>query len=132
MRRTLIVVAALVVLSLIVAGCGHGVTTPTAAGTSVGSDAAKAVRENIHALQAAVMSYGADHNDLFPRYTTEAAFRALLDPYLENGWPTNPYTQEPMRNSRSLGNYSYRSYDDRANFRLIGWGRDGQRIIVVP
>ena len=89
------------------------------------------VKEGIHSLQVGLQSWAVDHGDRYPRFISNAHFRAALGPYLDS-WPLNPNTNRPMRLSRGGGNFGYRLSGDRTRFRLIGWGRDGARIIVVP
>jgi hypothetical protein len=90
-------------------------------------------KENVHLLQIAVQDYWVDHDGLYPRFTTAREFRALLRPYLFTGlWPTNPYTNRPVRLKRNAGNLSYATYGKCTKYRLVGWGRHGRRIMVVP
>jgi hypothetical protein len=37
-----------------------------------------------------------------------------------------------MRAKRTAGNFTYATFDGRDNYRLVGWGKQGRRIIVVP
>jgi hypothetical protein len=90
------------------------------------------VKEGIHTLQVGLQSYAIDHNDLYPRFISSAHFRALLYPAYVDNWPRNPNTDRPMRRARSAGNFGYRLSADRSRFLLIGRGKDGARIIVVP
>jgi hypothetical protein len=90
------------------------------------------IRSHIHTLQVAIQSYAVDNRDLYPRFTSNRQFRALLSPYIDSGWPRNPYTHHSMRQKRSRGNFTYATYGNLTRFRLIGWGPDGRRIIVVP
>ena len=90
-------------------------------------------KENVHLLDVAIRSYAEEHGGLYPRFTTSREFRALLRPYLFTGpaWPTNPYTDRPVRFKRSAGNVTYATYGHLTCFRLIGWGQHGHRIMVV-
>jgi len=106
-------------------------SSPASASWAAKVKAAK-VRSNVHRLQVAVQIYAVDNGDLYPRFTTNRAFRALLAPYIDNRWPRNPYTHRSMRQKRSRGNFSYATYGNLTRFRLIGWGPSGRRIIVVP
>jgi hypothetical protein len=90
------------------------------------------IRSNIHTLQIAVQSYLVDHDDLWPPEASGREFRAMLRPYIDGPWPTNPYTGKPMRQKSTAGNFTYSTYAHRTSYRMIGWGRHGHRIIVVP
>jgi len=109
------------------------VLAPTATALSQKAKVAL-TKENAHLLQVAAQSYAVNHDDLYPRFTTSREFRALLRPYLFTGpsWPVNPFTHRPVRFKRSAGNVTYATYANLTKFRLIGWGRHGRRIIVLP
>jgi len=70
-----------------------------------------AVKEGVHAVQVGVVTWAADHDDEYPAdgdvtslkwNGTPSEFSAYVKP-----WPANPFTQEPMRGSWDLGNYTY-------------------------
>ncbi len=105
--------------------------SPASASFAAKVTAAKVI-SHVHRLQAAIQSYAVDSGDLYPRFTTNREFRALLAPYIDAGWPRSPYTGRSMRQKRSRGNFTYATYGNLTRFRLIGWGPDGRRIIVVP
>jgi hypothetical protein len=105
--------------------------SPASASIAAKAKAAK-VRENIHTLQVAIQTYAVDNGDIYPRFTSNREFRALLAPLIDNGRPRNPYTHRSMRQKRSRGNFTYATYGNLTRFRLIGWGPNGRRIIVVP
>jgi hypothetical protein len=106
-------------------------TASTSLGRAVSPKASQLV-ENIHTLQIAAQSYLVDHDDLWPPEASGREFRAMLRPYIDGPWPTNPYTGKPMRQKRTAGNFTYSTYAHRTRYRLIGWGRHGHRVIVVP
>lgn len=106
-------------------------TAVLAAPASAGNAKQAAVKEGIHTLQVGIQSFAVDHDDLYPRFVSNRQFRALLNTYVDI-WPDNPNSGRPMRCFHSGGNFGYRLSKDRTRFRLIGWGRDGARVIVVP
>jgi len=101
---------------------------PARASAAPGPKASQTI-ENIHSIQVAVDTYAQEHNNHYPRYTTNRRFRALLENYLDV-WPTNPWSHHSMRQKRNRGNFTYRRIGD--SYRLIGWGPHDRRIIVVP
>jgi hypothetical protein len=109
-----------------------GVVSSPASATWADRVNAGHIRSHIHTLQVAIQSYAVDNGDLYPRFTTSREFRALLSPYIDSGWPMNPYSRHSMRQKRSRGNFTYATYGNLTRFRLIGWGPHQRRIIVVP
>ena len=104
-----------------------------AASSAVASPAKdSAVKEGIHSLQVGIQSYAVDHHDRYPRFISNAHFRALMRTYVDN-WPRNPYRHRPMRSRfRHAGDFTYRVSHDRKRFLLVGWGHRGVRVIRVP
>jgi hypothetical protein len=103
----------------------------SAAAASPAKDAA--VKEGIHALQVGIQSYAVDHNDHYPRFISNAHFKALLYPAYVDNWPRNPYRDRPMRaRFRRAGDFTYRVSQHRDRFLLVGWGHGGVRVIRVP
>jgi type II secretion system protein G len=79
-----------------------------------------AVKEGIHTIEIGVACYGVDNNDTYPADVPNSA--ALVDatgkPYVDN-WPKNPWTNVPMQESTSMGDYTY-SLPASSSFRLVG------------
>lgn len=101
-----------------------------AAPASAGNAKQAAVKEAIHNLQVGIHSFAVDYDDLCPRFVSDRQFKRLLDEYVGD-WPDNPNTGRPMHRVRGGGDFGYRLSRDRTHFLLIGWGRDGTRIVVV-
>jgi hypothetical protein len=119
--RSLCLVAALALLCCL--GAASAVASPA-------KDAA--VKEGIHSLQVGIQSYAVDHHDRYPRFISNAHFRALMRSYVDN-YPRNPYRDRPMRSCfRHAGDFTYRVSHDRKQFLLVGWGHGGVRVIRVP
>jgi len=102
------------------------------AGALTAKQKAIRVRVGIRDLQVTLQSYSIDNGDLYPRFTSNPQFRALLTPWVYRHWPINPYSGRSMRNKRSAGNFTYATYANLSKFRLIGWGPHGRRILVAP
>ena len=84
-----------------------------------------AVKEGIHSIQIGVQSYAVDNNDIYP--TSIATSATLVDasgkPYVDS-WPKNPWTNVPMKESTSMGDYTY-SIPASSSFRLVGHTSNG-------
>ena len=84
-----------------------------------------AVKEGIHSIQIGVQSYAIDNNDTYPADVPNST--ALVDstgkPYVDN-WPKNPFTNVPMQESTSEGDYTY-STPASNTFRLVGHTSNG-------
>jgi type II secretion system protein G len=64
-----------------------------------------AVKEGVHHIQIAVLSYAADHEGAYPAteyvtYTADRTLNNLGNRYLDT-WPKNPWTGKPMANTGS-------------------------------
>jgi hypothetical protein len=79
-----------------------------------------------------VQTCAVDNDELYPRFISNAQFRALLMTYIDSGWPTKPYSPRSMRQKRSAGNFTYATHGNQTKLRLIGWGPHGRRLIVAP
>lgn len=93
--------------------------TPSPAPTLTLTEAA--VVANVRVLQMAIQAYAVNHDDTFPR---------AISPAVLKDWPTNPYTNGPVRLGNRPGDVSYRRYG--AGYRLAGYGSGGRVLIVVP
>jgi type II secretion system protein G len=84
-----------------------------------------AVKEGIHTIEIGVASYATDNNDMYPADVPNSA--ALVDatgkPYVDS-WPKNPWTNVPMKESTSMGDYTY-SIPASSSFRLVGHTSNG-------
>jgi len=115
-------------------GAGGGVARATGAASATHAAPtfnARRTEANIRALQIALQSYSVDHGDLWPPDAAPARLRGMLLPYLDR-WPWNPYTDRPMREKKSAGNFTYSALSGRTRYRLVGWGRHGRSLIAVP
>ena len=122
MRRFLLLSAMLVVIGIVVTGCGSAATsstptpTPTVTVTAAPGSASttqptpastgpvaqlteaereSSTKEGIHSLQIAVQTYAIDHNDLYPLPVSADELVTMLRPYVDT-WPDNPYSGQPM------------------------------------
>jgi len=92
-----------------------------------------AVEEGVWSIQVAVVSYAADHNDLYPD-PSQVTFDGELAAYLDV-WPANPWTGAPMANAEeySSGDFQYEAWSGEVagalafvvptyeHFALLGW-----------
>jgi hypothetical protein len=88
-----------------------------------------AVREGIHSLQVGIQSWAVDHNDAYP--DPSSVSQSGLQQYVDY-WPTNPYTNLPMSQGTSEGDYTYTLSPDGTSFSAVGYGQGGKVIITVP
>jgi hypothetical protein len=87
-----------------------------------------AVKEGIHSLQVGVQSWAVDHNDKYPpadALSPDGAVGRYID-----SWPTNPFTDEPMKAGEGQGDFTYKVTDDRLSFTLSGHLGDGTDFTV--
>ena len=84
-----------------------------------------AVKEGIHSIQIGIQSYAVDNNDTYPASiaTNAALVDASGSPYVDN-WPKNPFTNVYMKDSTSMGDYTY-SIPASNTFRLVGHTSNG-------
>ena len=89
-----------------------------------------AVKEGIHSIQIGVQSYALDNNDTYPPSVATSA--TLVDQagksYVDN-WPKNPFTNQPMKDSTSQGDYTY-SKPTSSSYRIVGHSSNGVDITV--
>jgi len=91
------------------------------------------ITAGIHTLQAAVQSWAADHQNLYPTadlVVSSGAFAAYVQSV--QTWPTNPVTGQPMMPGTGAGDYAYEQVDGGQGFTLTGYGADGTSLITVP
>ncbi|MGZ4200243.1 MAG: hypothetical protein ACXVP1_08660, partial [Thermoleophilia bacterium] len=91
------------------------------------------ITTGIHTLQAAVQSWAADHQNLYPTadlVVASGAFAAYVQSL--QTWPSNPVTGQPMKPGTGAGDYTYEQVDGGQGFTLTGYGADGTSLITVP
>jgi type IV pilus assembly protein PilA len=81
-----------------------------------------AVKGGVHNIELGIASYAIDHADTYPA-TGQVSNGTLVDSasksYVDN-WPANPWTNAPMANSASNGDYTYTQTGGGSGFTLAG------------
>jgi type II secretion system protein G len=81
-----------------------------------------AVKGGVHNIELGIASYAIDHADQYPA-TGQVSNTTLIDSssksYVDN-WPNNPWTNVPMQNSTSNGDYTYTQLGAGTGFTLAG------------
>lgn len=77
-----------------------------------------AVVEGVHAIQIAIQSWAVDNNDTYPPNATVS--KAGLHKYVSH-WPVNPYTNRPMVNAKTAGNFYYAVDSKHFTYKLLGF-----------
>jgi hypothetical protein len=86
------------------------------------------VQAGIHTLRTGIEAYAAEHDGRYPG-------AGELDPVgmarYVTVWPRNPYTATPMTDGGGRGNFRYDVSPDGGAYKLIGYGRGGETVIVL-
>ena len=84
-------------------------------------------------LQAAVQSWAADHQNVYPA-TDLVVLTGAFSGYVQRiqSWPMNPVSGQPMQPGTGAGDYTYEQLDGGQGFQLIGYGVDGSPLVTVP
>jgi hypothetical protein len=128
MRRSLFILAGVVMLTLAVVGCGSSVSSTAAGPTTDPKESV--VKDGIHALQVGVQTWAVDHMGPYPAQVKVQASGRFAK-YVET-WPTNPYTNLPMTQGTGPGDFEYTSGAQDASYSLVGYGEGGKVLVTVP
>ena len=80
-----------------------------------------AVKEGVHSIQIAVVSWATDNNDNYPATGAAGALATTLANYIDK-WPNNPYAAPgtAMSNATGVGNYQYTQGTGSTSYTLVG------------
>lgn len=104
---------------------GTGSPSP---GTSPSADPAQAVRDGVIAIQVGVLTWASQHGGAFPlaaQVQQQGEVAQYVDP-----WPVNPYTQVPMKQGSTPGDYTYELLDAGGGYQLTGYLDDGSTFVL--
>jgi hypothetical protein len=91
--------------------------SPTQSGTD------QQVIDGINRIQAGVMTWSANNNNLYPQPGDVNASGGVAQ-YV-NPWPTNPYTGQPMKPGTGPGEYTYQQLNGGAGYQITGYVSGG-------
>lgn len=127
MRRwwgtTVVTVAVAAVLALAGACGGSKESMPAHAMQSAKDVAADA---GFRAIEMGMVAYMADHG-AFPRSVSEVAAAGYVSP-----WPANPWTQQPMAEGGSPGDYQYQVGADGLSYTLVEHFSNSTKTVTKP
>jgi hypothetical protein len=88
-----------------------------------------AVGEKVLAIQAGVQAWAAEHGGTYPdpSLVTQEGLAAYV-----SDWPTNGFSDEPMKQGTQSGDFSYTVAPDGASYQLVGYGDERKEVITVP
>jgi hypothetical protein len=108
----------------VAAGCGGSrapAATPAAQQTSAYG---VALESALRSLALGVQSYYAE-NQAYPTAVTPATVGQYVSP-----WPHNPWTEQPISQGSSPGDFTYELEAAGAGFQLVGHKADGTTVVV--
>jgi len=85
-------------------------------------------KEGGHSIQVGIQSWAVDNNDVYPEpgaVTPDGPVGTYVD-----HWPTNPWTDEPMRQGTAEGDFTYKVTADRTDYTLIVHLTDGTPFVI--
>jgi hypothetical protein len=85
------------------------------------------IAEGLHSIEVGIESYRIDHGGSLP--TAAEVSQAGLDAYVDD-WPLNPYTNMPMTQSATLGNFAYSVSPDGTSFYVTAFGPNGATLTL--